>query len=46
MKQIVWTIICGVVTAVILIGSLSAMVESHKGGQGEHAAVTHSARSH
>ncbi|MDY6836563.1 MAG: hypothetical protein SWH78_01195 [Thermodesulfobacteriota bacterium] len=46
MKQIVWTIITTLVTAVVLIGSLTAMIDSHQGPQHEHVAVTHSAHSH
>ncbi|MDY6952802.1 MAG: hypothetical protein SWE60_14920 [Thermodesulfobacteriota bacterium] len=46
MKQIVWTIISGLVTAIVLIGSLTAMIDSHQGPHHEHAAVTHSAPSH
>jgi hypothetical protein len=46
MKQVVWIIISGVVTAVILIGSLTAMIKSHQGAQHERPAVTHSAGSH
>ena len=46
MKQIVWIIIGGVATAVILIGSLTAMIKSHQGAQHERPAVTHSAGLH
>lgn len=46
MKQIVTIIVVAFATAAILIGSLTAMIASHKGSHQEHAAVTHSAGSH
>ncbi len=46
MKQIVAIILGGLVTAAILIGSLTAMIDSHKGPQHERPAMTHSAGSH
>jgi len=46
MKQIVAIIVGLFVTAAILIGSLTAMFESHKGPQHESPAVTHAAGSH
>jgi hypothetical protein len=46
MKQIVAIIVVAFAVAAILIGSLSAMISSHKGPQHEQAAVTHSAGSH
>ena len=46
MKQLVTIIVSGLVTAAILIWSLTASIESHKGPQYEHAAVSHSAGSH
>ena len=46
MKQIVVIIVGGLVTAAILIGSLTVMIHSHKGPQHESPAMTHSAGSH
>ena len=46
MKQIVAIIVGLFVTAAVLIWSLTASIESHKGPQHEHAAVTHGAGSH
>lgn len=46
MKQVVGIIVGLFVTAAILIWSLTATIESHKGPQHEHAAVTHSAGLH
>jgi hypothetical protein len=46
MKQIVWIIISAFVTAIVLIGSLTAMTDSHQGPPHGHTAVTHSASSH
>lgn len=46
MKKVVGTIVGLLATAAILIWSLTASIESHKGPQHELAAVTHSASSH